>query len=59
MGPPLEGAMPVVREPISLSQLAELLGVEAWRLIDVEVNLRSTVAYIVLEPEERDPKEMH
>jgi hypothetical protein len=49
--------MPVIRELISVSQLAELLGVEPKRLIDVEVNLLSSTARIVLEPEDRTPEE--
>lgn len=44
--------MPIVREPISVSQLAELLGVEPWRLRDVEINLLTSTAAIVLEPDE-------
>ena len=46
--------MPVIRQPISVSQLAELLGVEPKRLIAVEVNLLQSTAAIVLEPEECD-----
>ena len=45
--------MPVIRQPLSVSQLAELLGVEPWRLIDVEVNLLTKTARIVLEPEDK------
>lgn len=44
--------MPIVRERISIDQLAELLGVEAWRLRSIEVNLLTNTAAIVLEPEE-------
>jgi hypothetical protein len=51
--------MPVVRESISVSQLAELLGVEPWRLIDIEVHLPSSSARIVLEPEDRKKEEAH
>lgn len=51
--------MPVVREPISVSQLAELLGVEPWRLIAIEVDQRSTSAVLVLEPEDRKEGEGH
>lgn len=51
--------MPVVREPISISQLAGLLGVEPWRLIDVKVDLLKQSAQIVLEPADRDPSELH
>ena len=51
--------MPVVRQPVSLSQLADLLGVEPHRLIAVEVDLSRKTAALVLEPEDRDPKEGH
>jgi hypothetical protein len=51
--------VPVVREPLSISQLANLLGVEPWRLIDVEVNQLRSTATLVLEPEDRDPAEIH
>lgn len=44
--------MPVIREPLSISQLANLLGVETWRLIDIEVNLLKSEARLVLHPEE-------
>lgn len=44
--------MPVDRVPLSSSQLAELLGVDAKRLIDVELTRDGFV--IVLEPEERN-----
>lgn len=43
--------MPVIREPLSLSTLADMLGVEPWRLIDVEVNLLKNRARIVLHEE--------
>lgn len=42
--------MPVERIPISCSQLAEVLGYEPARLIDVE-KVNSTTFRIVLEPE--------
>lgn len=47
--------MPVVREPLSISQLAELLGVEPWRVIDVEVNQLHSTAAIVLQPLDAEP----
>ena len=43
--------MPVLREPISLSQLADLLGVEPARLLAVEIDRRTQSATLVLEPE--------
>ena len=51
--------MPVVRQPVSLSQLADLLGVEPWRLLAVEVDLSRKSAALVLEPDDRDPEEGH
>ena len=51
--------VPVERQPISVSQLAELIGVEPWRLIDIEVNLLKSTARIVLEPADMDPKDLH
>lgn len=48
--------MPVIREPLSISQLAGLLGVEPERLIDVEVNLLKNTANLVLQPEAKDEK---
>lgn len=51
--------MPVVREPLSVSDLAARLGVEAWRLIDVEVNLLRGTANLVLQPPDRDPATLH
>lgn len=51
--------MPVVREALSISQLAELLGIEAWRLIDVHVDLLRSTAQIVLRPETDDPSDLH
>lgn len=44
--------MPVIRELISVSQLAELLGVDPKRLIDVEVHQAKSTAALVLEPED-------
>lgn len=44
--------MPVIREPLSVSTLADMLGVEPWRLIAVEVNLLTEKANLVLHPEE-------
>lgn len=44
--------MPVIREPMSVSTLADMLGVEPWRLIAVEVNLLTEKANLVLHPEE-------
>lgn len=46
--------MPVQRVPLSISQLAELVGVEPWRLLDIEVNRLKQTANLVLEPEETD-----
>lgn len=51
--------MPVIRQPISLSQLAELLGVEPWRLLAVEIDLRAKTAHLVLQPDDRQPEESH
>lgn len=51
--------MPVIRQSISVSQLAELLGVEPWRLLAVEIDLRTKTAHIVLQPEDRRPDEGH
>lgn len=42
--------MPVERRPISISQLAELLGVDPSRLLAVEVHRPSKTAILVLEP---------
>lgn len=44
--------MPTIRQPLSISQLCELLGVEPWQLIDVEVDLLTGRANLVLNEEE-------
>jgi hypothetical protein len=45
--------MPVIREAVSLSQFAELIGVLPSRLIGVEMDRRGTgTVTIVLEPED-------
>lgn len=44
--------MPVVREPLSISQFCELVGIEPARFVDVEVNRRASTVTLVLEPEE-------
>ena len=40
-----------VREPVSISQFAELMGVDPARLLDVEVDRLSSRVVLVLEPE--------
>lgn len=47
--------MPVIREFLSVSQLAELLGVEPSKLRDVEVNLLTSTAAIVIDPPDDEP----
>lgn len=44
--------MPTLRQPLSISQLCDMLGVEPWQLIDVEVNLLKNSAAIVLNAED-------
>lgn len=50
---------PVVRESLSVSQLAELLGIEPWRFIAIETDLRSSTVQIVLQPPDRRPEDAH
>lgn len=45
------GGVPVVRVPLSISQFAELMGIDPERLVDVEVSRRSTQVTLVMEPE--------
>lgn len=47
--------MPLIRELISVSQLAELLGVDPTQLVGVEVDRSTSTAQIVLE--EREPEQ--
>jgi hypothetical protein len=42
--------MPVIREPLSISQFAELVGVEPSRLVGVEFSRRNSSVTLVLEP---------
>lgn len=51
--------MPTVREPLSLPDLCQRLGVEVWRLIDVEVNLNTETAALVLQGPDRRPEDNH
>ena len=44
---------------MSVSQLSELLGIEPWRFIGIETDLRSTTVTLVLEPLERAPEDLH
>lgn len=49
--------MPVERQEISASQLADLVGVEASRLVDI---VKTSTGYqILVEPEEHDAKLRH
>ena len=50
---------PIVREPMSVSQLSELLGIEPWRFIAIETDLRSSTVQIVLQPPDRKPEDAH
>lgn len=49
----------MIRVPLSVSQLADLVDVEPWRLNGVEVDLRSSSVVLVLEPEDRKPEDRH
>jgi len=51
--------MPMIRVPVSVSQLADLVDVEPWRLNGVEVDLRNSSVVLVLEPEDRKPQDAH
>ena len=51
--------MPLVREPMSVSQFCDLLGVEPWRYVRIETDLRSTSVLVVLRPETDNPLELH
>jgi hypothetical protein len=42
--------MPVIREPLSISQFAELVGVEPSRLVGVEFSRRHSSVTLCLEP---------
>jgi hypothetical protein len=50
--------MPVDREPISISQFAELVGVEPARLVDVEFSRRNSTVMLVLEPVDVQQKDV-
>jgi len=45
--------MPVIREHLSISQFAELIGVEPARFLGVEVHRPQQRVTLVLEPEEQ------
>lgn len=47
--------MPLLRELISVSQLAELLGVDPTQLVGVEVDRSTSTAQIVLEQHDEEP----
>lgn len=49
-------SMPVERKQVSISQLAELVGVDPARLIDVDVHRPSQTAVLILEPEDDGEK---
>jgi hypothetical protein len=46
--------MPVDRTPVSISQFAELMGIDPARFVGVEVERRSSRVLLVLEPEKAD-----
>lgn len=47
--------MPVERQIVSISQLAELVGVDPARLIAVDINRPAKTATLILEPEHDAP----
>lgn len=49
--------MPVVRERMSVSQFAEMLGIEPERFIDAEVDLRYRRVTLVLQPADRQAED--
>lgn len=49
--------MPVVREHLSVSQFAELVGIDPARFNGVEVDKRESRVTLVLEPEEDNEDE--
>jgi hypothetical protein len=44
--------MPVERQPVSISQFAELMGIDPARFIGVDVQRHSTRVVLILEPDE-------
>jgi hypothetical protein len=46
--------MPVERQPVSISQFAELMGIDPARFVGVDVERQSSRVLLVLEPEKID-----
>jgi hypothetical protein len=51
--------MPLVHETLSVSQLAELLGIEPHRFIGIRTDLRYERVTIVLHDATRKPEDAH